>query len=96
MRSALAVGAGMVLALVFSGMVTDSRAADVARGRDLYENHCTVCHTPKVHTRPNRLPLNFEDLRRIVAHWAKEEQLQWSQDEIDDVAWYLNETKYKY
>jgi len=96
MRNACAVSVGVILALQFAGVGADSRAADVNRGRGLYENHCTVCHTAKVHTRPNRIPLNFEELRQIVTHWAKEEKLNWSQDDIDDVVWYLNKTKYKY
>ena len=77
-------------------MAASAGAADAARGRALYENHCMVCHTPKVHTRPNRIPINVEELRQIVTQWAKEENLRWSREEVDDVVWYLNQTKYKY
>lgn len=89
--------AAVLLALVlWTGAVASVGAADLARGRALYENHCVVCHTPKVHTRPNRIPLNVEELRTIVAHWAKEEDLRWSREDIADVVWYLNQTKYRY
>lgn len=88
-----AVAIGLLLA---AQPVTDVAAADIARGRALYENHCVVCHTPKVHTRPNRIPLDVEELRQIVTHWAREENLRWSREDIADVVWYLNETKYRY
>ena len=90
------LAATALLSALLAGGWMDASAADIERGRALYENHCTVCHTPKIHTRPNRLPLNFEGLRRVVVHWAKEENLHWSEAEIDDVVWYLNQTKYKY
>jgi len=40
---------------------------DMERGRALYENHCEVCHTSKVHSRINRLPIGIEELRQIVS-----------------------------
>ncbi|MDH3286911.1 MAG: cytochrome c [Betaproteobacteria bacterium] len=91
--------AGGVLALVFgvaASLVSGAHVPDVERGRALYENHCVVCHTPKVHSRPNRIPLNVSELRQIVTNWAKQENLRWSEEDIADVVWYLNETKYRY
>jgi mono/diheme cytochrome c family protein len=89
--------AAVLMATLYAGGGFGSAvAADLARGRGLYENHCTVCHTPKVHTRQNRIPLNVEELRQIVTRWAKEENLRWGEPEITDVVWYLNETKYRY
>jgi mono/diheme cytochrome c family protein len=87
-------GAATVLAL--SAAAPAVVAADKERGRILYENHCVVCHTPKVHSRPNRIPLTVDELRQIVANWAKEENLRWSNEEINDVVWYLNTTRYRY
>lgn len=77
-------------------MVASAAAENLARGRALYENHCVVCHTPKIHTRPNRLPLNIEDLQQIVNHWAKQEGLRWSEEDTADVVWFLNQTKYRF
>ncbi len=67
---------------------------DVARGRALYENHCQVCHAPNVHGRPNRLPLNADELRQIVEHWSKQENLRWGPEEVEDVVYYLRLTRY--
>jgi mono/diheme cytochrome c family protein len=81
---------------VAASPVSSADVPDVARGRALYENHCVACHTAKVHSRPNRIPLNVNELRQIVTHWAKAQDLRWSKEEIADVVWYLNETKYRY
>jgi len=91
----LAVFAGAALVALSSGPWT-ALAADKERGRGLYENHCVVCHTPKVHSRPNPVPLTIDELRQIVANWAKAENLHWSDEEVNDVVWYLNTTRYRY
>lgn len=88
--------AAAVAVLALSGGVSPAVAADKERGRILYENHCMVCHTPKVHSRPNRIPLSLDELRQIVSNWAKEENLPWSNEEINDVVWYLNTTRYRF
>ena len=66
------------------------------RGRALYENHCVVCHTPKVHSRPDRIPLTLDELRKIVNDFAKSEGLHWSEEDTEDVVWFLNQTKYRF
>ena len=68
---------------------------DLERGRALYENHCIVCHTPKVHRRAAPLPMRIDDLRYIVNLWASQQGLAWSRDDIDDVVHYLDRTHYR-
>jgi mono/diheme cytochrome c family protein len=68
----------------------------VERGRALYENHCVVCHTSKVHRRYPPSAIDMEALRFIVRVWVEEQKLQWSQQDIDDVVLYLNRTHYKF
>jgi mono/diheme cytochrome c family protein len=70
--------------------------ADAGRGRALYENHCQVCHTSKVHSRADRLPMNPAELRDIVDRWQREEKLRWSEQDIADVVDYLNRSRYGY
>jgi mono/diheme cytochrome c family protein len=70
--------------------------ADAERGRALYENHCQVCHTPKVHSRADRLPINQAELRAIVDRWQQAENLRWSGQDVADVVDYLNRTRYGY
>ena len=69
---------------------------DLARGRALYENHCQVCHTQKVHTRPNRMILTAAEMREVVDRWQREENLRWSAQDIDDVVHFLGVTLYKF
>lgn len=92
--------AGMAIAaaglIVILGAASMAQAADKERGRRLYENHCVTCHTPKVHSRPNRIPITLDELRRIVANWAQEENLRWTEADINDVVWYLNTTRYRF
>lgn len=70
--------------------------SDAERGRALYENHCQVCHTPKVHGRADRLPINKAELRAIVDRWQQAEKLRWSGQDVSDVVEYLNRTRYGY
>jgi mono/diheme cytochrome c family protein len=69
---------------------------DLDRGRLLYENHCQVCHTPNIHRRAKRLPLNATELRVIVDQWQQEEKLGWSAQDIDDVVQFLRQTRYRF
>jgi len=69
---------------------------DLERGRALYENHCVVCHTPKVHRRVPTLPLHTDDLRFIVTLWASQQGLRWNREDIEDVVHYLDRTHYRF
>ena len=66
-----------------------AEVVDSERGRLLYENHCVVCHTSKVHRRVPQLPLNARELRGIVSIWASGEKLNWTEQDISDVVAYL-------
>jgi len=91
LASCLAVG--LYLA---AGAAGAQAPADTERGRALYENHCQVCHTPRVHRRADRLPINPAELRDIVDRWQREEKLRWSAQDVSDVVEYLNRTRYNF
>src|SRR5687768_12480494 len=69
---------------------------DVERGRALYENHCVVCHTSKVHRRFPPSAIDMEALRFIVKVWVEENRLKWGPEEIEDVVQYLDRTHYRF
>lgn len=71
-------------------------AADVERGRALYELRCGTCHSESVHGRAKRVAADFADVRRWVVRWGASLGLAWSDEEVDDVAVYLNATYYRY
>ena len=88
---------GLCLIVVFAPAPACAQSpADAERGRRLYENHCQVCHTSRVHSRANRLPMNQAELRDIVDRWQREEKLRWTAQDIGDVVEYLNRTRYGY
>lgn len=90
--AAIALFAAVSLAIPAVGW--GAELPDLERGRALYENHCVVCHTPKVHRRVPSLPLHTDDLRFIVTLWASQQGLRWSRDDIEDVVHYLDRTYY--
>lgn len=71
------------------------RAADLARGRALYETHCIACHSDKVHWRDRSLVRSWTDLRDQVTRFERIAGQDWSEEEIDDVAAYLNGQFYR-
>lgn len=87
---------GLFIAAMLAATAAPSFAADVARGRALYENHCEYCHTPKIHVRANRLPATRDEVRLIVDDWRRQVNLGWTPEEVEDVVEYLNVTRYKF
>ena len=66
------------------------------RGQMLYENHCMVCHESIVHIRTRQAAQSLPQLRASVRHWTDYLQLQWGQDEIEDVVMHLNSHYYRF
>jgi hypothetical protein len=68
---------------------------DMTRGGDLYRTHCIACHTAQVHWRDKSMVHSWGDLRYQVARWQKNAGQDWSAQEIEDVAAYLNRLFYQ-
>lgn len=66
------------------------------RGRTLYENHCMVCHTSKVHRRYPQSAIDLEALRFIVKVWVEEQRLAWTAQDTEDVVYYLERVHYRF
>lgn len=66
-----------------------------SRGRMLYENHCTRCHTSVVHVREKRRANSLQALESWVRRWSTEEKLDWSSQDLIEVVDYLNHRYYK-
>jgi len=97
-RRGTGIAAAAAWAMIAAGlaMAGGASAADMERGRALYENHCQSCHTKKVHGRPDRWPGTVADLRQAVTQWKRNENLPWTAEEIEDVVAYLNDTQYRF
>lgn len=85
----------IIVAATLLSVAGDTRAADAERGRLLYENHCTVCHTSVVHVRERRKATSREEIQSWIRRWQKELRLNWGSVEIDDVAEFLNDRYYQ-
>jgi hypothetical protein len=70
--------------------------ADLGRGKLLYETRCLGCHDKSVHNRAARKALSVADIKAQVRRWDDALGKAWRDDEVDDVAAYLNELYYKY
>lgn len=86
---------GMLGALALAAGAARAQSADAQRGKALYENHCVVCHTGKIHARPNRIVFNRNDVIEIVERWQVQQKLRWGTQEVLDVAEYLMRDVYK-
>jgi hypothetical protein len=65
------------------------------RGGELYRAYCNACHTAQVHWREKSLVHSWDDLRYQVSRWQRMSGQNWSREEIEDVAAYLNQLFYK-
>lgn len=68
--------------------------ADMLRGGELYRTYCIACHTAQMHWREKRLVKSWDDLRFQVSRWQRTAGQNWSREDIDDVAAYLNRLFY--
>lgn len=84
----------LVLSTVSSAAPTHN--AVKSRGQMLYENHCLRCHAEGVHLRATSKVHNLDDLAHAVKKWAGLQRLNWQQDDLRDVADYMNHKYYKF
>lgn len=102
-RRGLRLAAGAALGLALAACATDSGtgsatadARDYERGRALYDANCRTCHTAKVHRRIPQLPASEDELRRVVLTWVRFEGMRWTDDDVEDVVYYVNRTYYQF
>ncbi len=76
--------------------VSAQPAAPAARGELLYSTHCIACHSRELHWRQKKLATDWASLDAQVRRWAGNAGLGWSDEEIADVARYLNAVHYRF
>ena len=86
--------AALLNAMALSAVNTPLSAQEFDRGEALYENHCKECHEALAHTRHGSRINSMGDIRSWVASWSVHSKLDWSSQEISDVADYLNNKFY--
>jgi mono/diheme cytochrome c family protein len=83
------------LAVVAALATTAAAAPAQSRGELLYNIHCVACHNEKVHWRDQKLARDWNRLQELVRQWQANAQLDWSEEDIQAVARYLNEAIYR-
>ena len=71
-------------------------AADLDNGDDLHFTHCTGCHDSSVYTRADRRVDSRERLGLQVRFCKDSLELTWFDEDVEDVAEYLNQTYYHF
>jgi cytochrome c553 len=71
-------------------------AAETDKGKDLVEQHCVRCHGSEVYTRNDRRVTTLPGLHKQVQRCEQMLGLTWFDDDIDNVAGYLNQQYYKF
>lgn len=84
-----------VLAIVLVSPLP-AAAADPARGKLLYENHCLQCHSEGISLRDKKLAGSYPEIRAEVVRWYRNIRLAWQPADVEDVTRYLNERFYRY
>jgi len=67
-----------------------------SRGELLYSNQCRACHSEKIHWRAQKRVTDWRSLKREVRRWQGSIGLNWTEEEITDVAHYLNAAHYHF
>lgn len=66
------------------------------RGELLYSTHCIACHSSQLHWRDRKLATNWVTLKAEVDRWQTTSGLMWSDDDVLEVAQYLNVRHYHF
>lgn len=95
------LGQGMLATLLVT--FTGAGQADIAKGKHLYDDNCVACHIDLMggdgsvmHTRPNRRVNDLPGLTRQVNFCKDSLDLQWFDDQVDNVVDYLNTQYYRF
>ncbi|MEA3273934.1 MAG: hypothetical protein U9Q81_01255 [Pseudomonadota bacterium] len=84
-----------LLLMLTAVALAPAHGANTLRGRLLYDNFCHHCHMPEIHYRVNSRVDSRAELRRMVAVWQEEMKLGWDDQDVRDVASYLDHVYYR-
>ena len=89
-------GIALLSSVLSAHAAMSAYSPNVDRGRALYEARCEQCHTPNIHSRPNKRALTRDELRGTVDQMRRVSSLGWTPEEIEDVVEYLDRTRYRF
>ena len=71
-------------------------AVDIENGKLLHDENCFRCHDESKYLRKNRIIKNFQQLHERIRQCELTTGLTWFDEEIDNVAAYLNNQFYHF
>jgi mono/diheme cytochrome c family protein len=87
----------LVVALVsLAGPAAAGTRAEAPRGELLYSTYCIGCHNTQLHWRDKKAAKNWVSLKAEVERWQKTSGLGWREEDVNDVARYLNTLYYRF
>jgi len=86
----------IVTAAMAFAVLVGAQTPAPARGELLYQTHCVACHDRQVHWRDRKLVGDWTGLAAEVRRWQANLGLAWSDDTIEEVTRYLNDTIYRF
>lgn len=69
---------------------------EASRGELLYATHCEGCHNLDVHWRDKRVVTDWASLTREVRRWQDVAGAGWGNEDVEEVARYLNALLYRF
>lgn len=86
----------LLVCLGVDGLARVQSNATPSRGELLYATHCSGCHSTQLHWRAKKLATNWPRLKAEVDRWQQSAGLGWRDEEVTDVARYLNGRYYHF
>jgi cytochrome c553 len=85
-----------LLAVGILSLSSNTPAVDVNHGKTLQQQNCMACHDDGMYTRDARKVTTLGGLHKQVKRCELTLGLKWFDEDINDVAAYLNESFYKF
>jgi cytochrome c len=98
-RSNLTIMKTIAKTLLIAGLTllaAPAIAADPVHGRELQEANCMSCHDNGMYTRKDRKITSPDGLEKQVRRCELSLGLQWFDEDVTDVAAYLNQNFYQF
>ena len=70
--------------------LTAIHAEDISIGKELHQENCLECHKSELYERADRTVKTLKHLRSQVLFCAVNNDVEWFDEEIDNVTAYLN------
>jgi mono/diheme cytochrome c family protein len=86
-----------LLTLACAGVQAQSAPGPTpTRAQMLYDTHCIACHSAQMHWRDNKQATDWPTLKAQVRRWQERAGQYWNDDDIVEVARYLNDAYYRF